>query len=84
MTDPDIRDVAAITVVKRCLDPESLEPVPIQLTRPKRVLAAEMGTVSETLSRKRATFRKQNLIEVKGATIIVRHPVHPMELLRRH
>ena len=33
--------------VKRCPDPDGTEPVSIKLAMPKRVLAAELGTVSE-------------------------------------
>jgi CRP/FNR family transcriptional regulator len=40
----------------------------------KRVLAAELGTVSETLSRTLARFRDHGLIEVSGRRLTVRSP----------
>jgi CRP/FNR family transcriptional regulator len=50
----------------------------------KRVLAAELGTVSETFSRTLAKFREQKLITVKGKTITVLSPARLHELLKRH
>jgi hypothetical protein len=49
-----------------------------------RMLAAELGTVSETLSRTLAKFREQKLLTVKGKTIVVRSPVKLNALLRRN
>jgi hypothetical protein len=43
--------------------------VEIKLDRTKRVLAAEMGTTSETLSRTLAKFRDQRFLRVKGKTV---------------
>jgi CRP/FNR family transcriptional regulator, dissimilatory nitrate respiration regulator len=43
--------------------------VEIKLDRTKRVLAAEMGTTSETLSRTLAKFRDQKFLRVKGKTV---------------
>jgi CRP/FNR family transcriptional regulator len=50
----------------------------------KRVLAAELGTVSETLSRTLAKFREQKLLTVKGKTIVVLSPAKLNALLRRN
>jgi CRP/FNR family transcriptional regulator len=50
----------------------------------KRVLAAELGTVSETLSRTLAKFRSQKLISVKGKTVVVISPVKLGTLLRKN
>lgn len=50
------------------------KPVAIQLEIPKRVLAAELGTVSETLSRTFAKFKTLGLIDVKGRQISVLKP----------
>lgn len=44
----------------------------IELGRTKRVLAAELGTSSETLSRTFARLRAINLLDVKGSTLHVR------------
>ena len=46
----------------------------IELTMTKRVLAAELGTVSETFSRTLAKFRQQNLLTVKGKTVTMLSP----------
>ncbi len=50
----------------------------------KRVLAAELGAVSETLSRTLAKFRKQRLVDVKGRTIVVLSPIKLNALLRKN
>jgi CRP/FNR family transcriptional regulator len=50
----------------------------------KRVLAAELGTVSETFSRTLAKFREQKLLAVKGKTITVLSPARLNALLRRN
>lgn len=44
----------------------------LELSRTKRVLAAELGTSSETLSRTFARLRALNLLDVKGNTLHVR------------
>ncbi|MDP6253008.1 MAG: helix-turn-helix domain-containing protein, partial [Verrucomicrobiota bacterium] len=46
--------------------------VPLGMT--KRNWAAELGTISETLSRTLAKFRKEGLIEVNRQTITVLSP----------
>ena len=48
------------------------------------MLAAELGTVSETFSRTLATFRQQKLITVKGKTLTVLYPLKLQALLRRN
>jgi CRP/FNR family transcriptional regulator len=50
----------------------------------KRVLAAELGTVSETFSRTMAKFRTQKLLSVKGRTITVLSPSRLNALLRKN
>jgi CRP/FNR family transcriptional regulator len=50
----------------------------------KRVLAAELGTVSETFSRTLAKFRQQKLIAVKGRAVTVLSPPKLAALLRRN
>lgn len=71
-------------LIKRCPDANSDMPVKIELSMTKRVLAAELGTVSETFSRTLAKFREQKLISVKGKTITVLDPSKLALLLRRH
>jgi CRP/FNR family transcriptional regulator len=58
--------------------------VRIDLTTTKRVLAAELGTVSETFSRTLAKFREQKLLTVKGRSVTVLSPAKLNELLRRN
>ena len=87
LEDLTLRDVEtrlANWLVKRCPDPHSNQPVKIDLPMTKRVLAAELGTISETFSRTLAKFREQKLVEVTGRRIIVLSPIRLVELLRRH
>lgn len=71
-------------LLKRCPRPLRAAPVTFELDRTKRVLAAEIGTVSETLSRTFADFRAHKLITVSGKTITVRDPPALDALLRRN
>lgn len=50
----------------------------IQLASTKRVLAAELGTSSETLSRTFAKLRDEGLVDVRGATVKI-HDVVALE-----
>lgn len=58
--------------------------VRIELTATKRMLAAELGTVSETFSRTLAKFREQELVSVNGKTIVIQSPSRLAELLRHN
>jgi len=80
----DVETRLANWLVKRCSDPRSQKPARIELQATKRMLAAELGTVSETFSRTLAKFREQELIEVEGKTITVLSPARLAELLRRN
>ena len=87
LEDLTLKDVAtrlANWLVKRCPNPQGEQPARIELTLAKRVLAAELGTVSETLSRTLAKFREQKLLTVKGKTIVVLSPAKLNALLRRN
>lgn len=68
-------------LLKRCPRPLPDEAVEIQLDRTKRVLAAEMGATSETLSRTLAKFRDQKLLRTKGKTLTVTKPRALQKLL---
>lgn len=84
LTLKDIETRLANWLLKRCPRPAGDRTVEINLDRTKRVLAAEMGTTSETLSRTLAKFRDQNLLHVSGKTITITRPRLLEELLRRH
>jgi CRP/FNR family transcriptional regulator len=82
LTLKDVETRLANWLIKRCPDPLSDKPATIQLTMTKRVLAAELGTVSETFSRTLAKFREQKLLSVKGRSIVVLSPTRLAALLR--
>jgi CRP/FNR family transcriptional regulator len=71
-------------LLRRCPRPLRAEPVTFTLDRTKRVLAAELGTVSETLSRTFADFRAKRLVTVSGKLITVSAPLALEKLLRRN
>jgi CRP/FNR family transcriptional regulator len=80
----DVETRLANWLVKRCPDPRGESPCSVELTMTKSVLAAELGTVSETFSRSLAKFREQKLLAVKGKVIIVLSPAKLNALLRRN
>ena len=84
LTLKDVETRLANWLIKRCPDPESPRPATIVLRTTKRMLAAELGTVSETFSRTLAKFRQQKLVAVKGKTLTVLSPLKLRELLRRN
>lgn len=84
LTLKDVETRLANWLLKRCPSPLPGRPVAFQLDRTKRVLAAELGTVSETLSRTFAAFRTQELIAVEGKTITVLAPKRLEQILRRN
>jgi CRP-like cAMP-binding protein len=84
LTLKDVETRLANWLIKRCPDPEAPRPATIVLKTTKRMLAAELGTVSETFSRTLAKFRQQKLVAVKGKTLTVLSPLKLRELLRRN
>jgi CRP/FNR family transcriptional regulator, dissimilatory nitrate respiration regulator len=84
LTLKDVETRLANWLVKRCPKPSGTDPVSIELRVTKRLLAAELGTVSETFSRTLAKFRELKLIEVKGRLIHVTCPAKLAALLRRN
>ncbi len=84
LTLKDVEARLANWLMKRCHDPASEKAVKFDLPMTKRVLAAELGTASETFSRTLAKFREQGLIDVKGKSVIVRSPARLSALLRKH
>ncbi len=84
LTMKDVETRLANWLVKRCPNRDSQSPFTFELTMTKRVLAAELGTVSETFSRTLAKFRAQKLLTVKGRTVTVLSPARLTALLRRN
>ena len=84
LTLKDIETRVANWLLRRCprlIDNRTAE---IKLDRTKRVLAAGLGTTSETLSRTLAKFRDKNLLRVKGNTIVLTNPRELQKLLQRN
>jgi CRP/FNR family transcriptional regulator len=71
LTLKDVKTRLIQWLLAHCADPRSLEPLEIELPMPKRVLAAELGTSSETLSRTFASLRERALVRVDGKTIVL-------------
>jgi len=84
LTLKDVETRLANWLLKRCPDSNSNKPVKIVLPMTKRVLASELGTVSETFSRTLAKFREQGLIDVKGKTLTLVCPAKLAALLRKN
>ncbi len=84
LTLKDMETRLANWLLKRCPRPLADAPAIVQLDRTKRVLAAEMGATSETLSRTLAKFRDKKLLRVKGNTITVAKPSNLQKLLNQH
>jgi CRP/FNR family transcriptional regulator len=78
----DVETRLANWLLKRC--PRPFKPTVVNLDRTKRVLAAELGAASETLSRTFAKFRTEKLIKVAGKAISVPQPMELERLLRRN
>lgn len=84
LTLKDVETRLAHWLLKRCPHPDSEKPCKITLAMTKRVLASELGTVSETFSRTLAKLREQELLEVKGRIVTVLNPAKLAALLRRN
>ena len=82
LTLKDVKTRLATWLLEQCPDPGSVRPIRIQLPSTKRVLAAELGTVSETLSRTVAKLRDQRLLSVRGATVTLHCPRRLTRLVR--
>jgi CRP/FNR family transcriptional regulator len=84
LTLKDMETRLANWLLKRCPRPIRDGAVQIELDRTKRVLAAEMGTTSETLSRTLAKFRDQDFLRVKGNAVTLTKPRELQKLLQRN
>ena len=84
LTLKDLETRMANWLLQRCPQPVTDIPVVILLEQTKRVLASEMGTTSETLSRMLAKFRDQEMLIIDGNMLTVTRPKELKRLLRRH
>jgi CRP/FNR family transcriptional regulator len=84
LTLKDMETRVANWLLKRCPRPIGNREVEIKLDRTKRVLAAEFGATSETLSRTLAKFRDRKLLRVKGNTLVVTRPTELQKFFREH
>jgi CRP/FNR family transcriptional regulator, dissimilatory nitrate respiration regulator len=84
LTLKDVETRLANWLIKRCPNPEAKAPVTIELKVTKRLLAAELGTVSETFSRTLAKLRSQKLLAISARSITVLAPADLSALLRRN
>ncbi len=84
LTLKDMETRLANWLLKQCPCPLTEVGIEIKLNRTKRVLAAEMGTTSETLSRTLAKFRDKKFLRVTGNTVVVTRPHELQKLLQRN
>jgi len=83
LTLKDVETRLANWLVKRCPQPPTSTSTVIRLSATKRVLAAELGTTAETLSRTLAQFRDLGLLNVKGAALTIVNPARLDAWLQR-
>ncbi|MEI6561799.1 MAG: Crp/Fnr family transcriptional regulator [Verrucomicrobiota bacterium] len=84
LTLKDVETRLANWLLKRCKKPPGSTRETLRLEGTKRVLAAELGTTSETLSRTFAKFRDDGLLTVSGQSITLLKPGAIESLLRRN
>ena len=84
LTLKDVETRLAHWLLRQCPEPLAAGPVAVKLHHTKRVLAAELGTVSETLSRTLAKFKEQGLLKVEGGNLTLLDPPRLKQWLQRH
>jgi len=84
LTLKDVKTRIAEWLVEHCPDPQSSKPFSIELDTTKRVLAAELGTASETFSRALAKFRAQKLISTDGNFVTLHCPTRLARFVARN
>jgi CRP-like cAMP-binding protein len=84
LTLKDMETRVANWLLKRCPRPIDNREVEIKLDRTKRLLAAEFGATSETLSRTLAKFRDRKLLRIEGNTLTVTRPNELQKLLQEY
>ena len=85
LEDRTLKDVPtrlAHWLIQHCPDPESHDPYTIELPMAKRLLASELGTVSETFSRTLARFRVEKLVTIEGRTVTLLCPSKLSRMVR--
>jgi CRP-like cAMP-binding protein len=83
LTLKDVKTRIAEWLVEHCPDPQSSKPCSIELDTTKRMLAAELGTASETFSRALAKFRAQKLISTDGNFVTLHCPTRLARFVSR-
>jgi CRP/FNR family transcriptional regulator, dissimilatory nitrate respiration regulator len=84
LTLKDMETRVANWLLKNCGRAPGQGEIEIKLGRTKRVLAAELGATSETLSRTLAKFRDRKLLRIKGDALILTRPLELQALLKRN
>lgn len=84
LTLKDIETRVANWFLRRCPQPLVRREVEIRLEGTKRMLAAELGATSETLSRTLAKLRDAKLLRITGNRFTVTNPLELQKLLQRH
>jgi len=79
LTLKDVPTRLANWLIQHCPNPDSHDPCTIELPMAKRLLASELGTVSETFSRTLARFRAEKLLTIEGRVVTL---LCPQKLLR--
>lgn len=74
LTLKDVKTRLAQWLLQHCPDPMSSAPVRIELPTTKRLLAAELGTASETFSRTLGKLRDQKLLTINGHVLTLLCP----------
>jgi CRP-like cAMP-binding protein len=74
LTRKDVPTRVVDWLLRHCPDPASRDPQTVLVTETKRLLALELGTCSETLSRTLALLRDQRLLSVHGRAVTLNCP----------
>ena len=84
LTLTDVKTRVANWLLEQCPDPESRQSCTVEIGCTKNLLAAELGTASETFSRTLAKLRARRLIKVDGKNITLLNPLKLSEFVRRN
>lgn len=82
LTLKDVPTRLAHWLIEHCPNPDSSAPCTIKLPMAKRLLASELGTVSETFSRTLARFRAEKLLTIEGRIVTLLCPSKLLRLVR--